>query len=200
MNEKLSSQSTFAAWSLNFKGMKKNVWVFGIITGLIISSFMLYAARECYTNPDMETNDVVGYAGMIAVFSLIFVGIKNYRDKYNDGAITFGKAFKTGLYITLIASSMYVLVWLIDYYVFIPDFLDKYIPHVLKDATEDGATQQELQEKTAEMASFKEMYQNPLFVILITYSEVFPVGLIISLVSALLLKRKPNDTTASVAT
>ncbi|HKZ36681.1 MAG TPA: DUF4199 domain-containing protein, partial [Chryseolinea sp.] len=106
--------------------MKKNVWVFGIITGLIISSFMLYAAMECYTNPDMETNDVVGYAGMIAVFSLIFVGVKNYRDKYNGGVITFGKAFKTGLYITLIASSMYVLVWLIDYYVFIPDFLDKY--------------------------------------------------------------------------
>lgn len=173
-----------------FFKMKKNVWIFGSIAGLIITSFALYAAAECYTNPDMETNEVVGYAGMIAVFSLVFVGIKNYRDKYKGGLISFGQAFKTGLYITLIASGIYVVVWLIDYYIFIPDFLDKYIPHVLKDARESGATEIELQEKAAEMASFKELYKNPLFVIVITFSEVFPVGLIITVISALFLKRK----------
>lgn len=182
---------------IKIKAMKKNVWVFGSIAGLIITAFMLYAAFQCYTNPDMQSNDVVGYAGMIAVFSLVFVGIKNYRDKYNGGAISFGRAFKTGVYITLIASTMYVVVWLIDYYVFIPDFLDKYIPHVLKDAKEGGATQQELNDKAAEMANFKELYKNPLFVVLITYVEVFPVGLIISLISALILKRKPSANMAS---
>jgi hypothetical protein len=174
--------------------MKKNVWIFGAITGLVITSLMVYAAMECYTNPDMQANDVVGYAGMVAAFSFIFVGIKNYRDKYNGGIITFGQAFKTGLYITLIGSAMYVVVWLIDYYIFIPDFLDKYIPHVLKDAREGGATEVELQEKAEEMANFKELYKNPLFVVVITFSEVFPVGLIISLVSALFLKRKPKTT------
>jgi hypothetical protein len=70
--------------------MKKNVWIFGSISGLIITSLMLYATIECYSHPDMQTNDVVGYAGMIAAFSFIFVGIKNYRDKYNSGIITFG--------------------------------------------------------------------------------------------------------------
>ena len=177
--------------------MKRNVWTFGTITGLIITLFMLYTARECYTNADMQGNDVVGYAGMIAVFSLIFIGIKNYRDKYNDGIISFGLAFKTGLYITLVASVMYVVVWLIDYYIFIPDFLDKYIPHVLKEASRKGATQAELQEKAAEMANFKEMYKNPLFVVVITFLEVFPVGLIVALVSALILKRKPKATLAN---
>ncbi len=179
--------------------MKKNVWVFGSVAGLIITSFMVYAANECYTNPDMQTNDVVGYAGMIAVFSLVFVGVKNYRDKYNGGMITFGKAFQTGLYITLIASAIYVIVWLIDYYIFIPDFLDKYIPHVLKDARESGATEEELREKTTEMANFKEMYKNPLFVVVITFSEVFPVGLIISLISALFLKRKTKASSPAAA-
>ena len=62
--------------------MKKNVWIFGTIAGLIITSFALYQVRECYTNPDKQSNDVVGYAGMIAVFSLVFIGMKNYRDKY----------------------------------------------------------------------------------------------------------------------
>jgi hypothetical protein len=177
--------------------MKRNVLIFGIITGLLISGSMLYGVFECYTNPEMQPNDVVGYAAMIAVFSLVFVGIKNYRDKYNSGIISFGQAFKTGLYITLIASGMYVVVWLIDYYLFVPDFMDKYIPHVLKEATRNGATEAELQEKAAEMARFKEMYKNPLFVIVITFLEVFPVGLIVALVSALILKRKPKPELAS---
>jgi len=172
--------------------MKKNVWIFGSIAGLIISAFMLYAANECYTNPDMKANHVVGYAGMIAVFSLIFVGVKNYRDKYNGGLISFGQAFMTGLYITLIASTIYVLVWLVDYYIFIPDFFDKYILHVLKEATRKGATEAELKEKAAEMANYKEMYKNPLLVILFTLLEVFPVGVVVALVSALILKRKPK--------
>ncbi len=173
--------------------MKKNVWVFGSIIGIIMACFAVYQAGECYTNPDMKTNDVVGYAGMIAVFSFVFIGIKNYRDKYNGGIITFGKAFKTGFYITLIASSIYVFVWLIDYYIFIPDFLDKYIPHVLKKTSSNGASAVELQEKAAEMASFKEMYKNPLFVVLVTYAEIFPLGLIITLISSLILKRKAKD-------
>jgi Protein of unknown function (DUF4199) len=177
--------------------MKRNVWIFGTIAGLIITSYALYMVRECYTNPDMQANDVVGYAGMIAVFSLVFVGIKNYRDKYTGGIISFGHAFKTGLYITLIASGIYVVVWLIDYYIFVPDFLDKYIPHVLKEATRKGATEAELQEKAAEMANFKEMYKNPLFVVVVTFLEVFPVGLIVALISALILKRKPKTTLAN---
>ena len=173
--------------------MKKNVLVFGLISGLLITGMMLYSVSRVYNNAEFKSNDVLGYAAMIVAFSFIFVGIKNFRDKYNKGAISFGKAFRTGLYITLIASTMYVVVWLIDYYLFIPDFLDKYTTCVLREARSDGASQLELDKKAAEMASFTQMYKNPLFVVLITYSEVFPVGLIVSLISALILKRKPKD-------
>jgi len=173
--------------------MKKNVLVFGSITGLILTGLMLYSINQCYNNPDFESNDVIGYAVMIAAFSFIFVGIKNYRDKYNNGVITFGKAFKTGLFISLLASSIYVGVWLVDYYVFIPDFMDQYTLHVLKECARDGATQAEINEKAAEMASFSEMYKNPAFVVVQSYAEVFPIGLIISLISALILKRKSQD-------
>jgi len=175
--------------------MKRTVWIFGSIIGIIFITFLLYSTTECYTNPEMKSNDVVGYAGMIAAFSFIFVGIKNYRDKYNGGLITFGQAFKTGLYITLIASTMYVVVWLVEYYVFIPDFLDKFIPHVMKEASQDGASSVELAEKQREMDEFKEMYKNPLFVVLVTYAEIFPLGLVITLISALILKRREVSTT-----
>ena len=179
--------------------MKKNVIVFGLISGVIITTMMVNIASMCYTNPDMKSNDVVGYAAMIAAFSFIFIGIRNYRDKYNSGVITFGKAFKTGFYITLIASSMYVAVWLVDYYVFMPDFLEKYIPHMLREASADGASQTELKDKAAELAEFKEMYQNPAFVVIITFLEVLPVGLIVSLISALILKRKSKDHATATA-
>lgn len=170
--------------------MKRTLIVFGLILGFIITAFMVYSTAMCYTNPDFKSNDVVGYAGLLLAFSLIFVAIRNFRDKHNNRTITFGKAFKIGLYITLIASTMYVGVWIIDYYLFIPDFMDKYIAHVLKEAKAAGADQVELGKKTTEMANFKEMYKNPLFVVLISYLEVIPIGLVVSVISALILKRK----------
>jgi hypothetical protein len=179
--------------------MKKNVIVFGLISGVIISCMAVYTAAMCCANPAMETNDVLGYAAIIAAFSFIFVGIRNYREKYNSGFITFGGAFKIGFYISLIASTMYVVVWLVDYYLFVPEFIDSYTRHVLYQANADGATQAELDQKAVEMANFKEMYKNPLFVVLITYSEVLPLGLVISLISALLLKRKPKTGNVAVS-
>lgn len=174
--------------------MKKNVLVFGLIAGLLITAMMLYSTTMCYTDPDFRPNDVLGYVSMILIFSLIFVGIKNFRDKYNNGTVTFGKAFKIGLYISLIAASMYTIVWLIDYYIFIPDFMDRYTAHVLQAAKDGGATQPELTEKAAEMAKFKELYKNPLMVVLITFLEVLPIGIVITLISALILKRKHPKT------
>ena len=75
---------------------------------------------------------------------------------------------------------------------FIPDFMDKYTTQVLNQAKSSGASQLELEKKATEMATFKEMYKNPLMVILITYAEILPIGLIVTLTSALLLKRKTN--------
>lgn len=173
--------------------MKKNVIIFGLISGVWITTMGVYTAAACYNNPEFTGNDLLGYASMIIAFSFIFVGIRNYRNKFNNGVITFGQAFKTGLYISLIASTLYVVVWLVDYYVFIPDFLDQYTNHVLYRARIDGVSQPELEEKASQMAEFKELYRNPLFVVLITYSEVLPIGLIITIISAVILKRKSKD-------
>jgi hypothetical protein len=133
---------------------------------------------------------------MVVAFAFMFVGIKNFRDKYNGGVVSFGKAFRIGLYIALIASTMYVLVWLVEYYFFVPDFMEKYTACTMRDARASGASEAELTEKAAEMAKFTEMYKNPVWVVLITYAEILPVGLLIALISALILKRK----TPAVAT
>jgi len=165
--------------------LKKIVLIFSLILGAILCVNMFIMVNMFYGNQDFKTNDVVGYAALVVVFSLIFFAVRNYRNKHLNGFISFGKAFKTGILVAFLASTLYVVVWLFYYYLFVPDFLDKYIAYVLKRAPEA-----QLAAKTKEMESFREMYKSPFFVIIITYSEIFPIGLIVSLVSALILKRK----------
>ncbi|MEO5891829.1 MAG: DUF4199 domain-containing protein [Ferruginibacter sp.] len=174
--------------------MKKTVLICGVIAGLISTSLyiglmLLGKAGDI----DLKNGMLYGYTLMILAFSLIFVGTKITRDKYNGGGISFGKAFRVGLYITLIASTIYVIVWLIDYHFFIPDFGEKYSAFMLEKLKASGAGQAEIAKQSAEMAKFSEMYKNPFFNALLTYSEIIPVGLIVSLISAWILKRKKNE-------
>lgn len=179
--------------------MKKTIWICGLMAGIISTS--LYIALMLLGRAgdmDFENGMLYGYTLMILGFSLIFVATKTTRDKHNGGTISFGKAFRVGLYITLIASTVYVIVWLIDNYVFIPDFAEKYSAYMLQKLRASGASQEEITRQTAEMAKFGQMYKNPLFVILMTYIEILPVGLLISLISAWILKRKTKVSPASI--
>lgn len=172
--------------------MKKVVFIFGLIAGLIVTTMMLGTTIACYRNQDFQGNMVLGFILMAIAFSMVFVGIKNYRDKYLGGEISFLKALKVGLLITLVASSMYVLVWVIEYYVFIPDFLDKYEISRHKMAGAEGRAKVE-----SEMAMYRAWYKTPFGVILITYMEILPIGIIITLISALILKkRRKNENTS----
>lgn len=171
--------------------MKKTVIICGLIAGLISASlFIGLMLLGKAGHEDFENGMIYGFALMILAFSLIFVGTKITRDKYNGGFINFGKAFRVGLYITLIASTMYVIVWLIDYYLFIPDFAEKYAANSIQKLKASGASATEIAKQTADMARFSEMYKNPFFNALLTYSEIVPVGLLVSLISAWVLKRK----------
>ncbi len=169
--------------------MKKLVLVYGIIAGLIVTGMMAFSTGYFCAKGDFEGGMIYGYSAMIIAFSMIFVGIKSFRDKHNGGTINFGKAFKIGLFISLIASTIYVIGWLINYYCFMPDFMDKYAAVMLAKAKSSGISADELAKKTADMAKMKEWYKNPLFVILMTYVEILPVALVVSLISALILKR-----------
>jgi NADH:ubiquinone oxidoreductase subunit 6 (subunit J) len=170
------------------KMMTRKVLIFGLVLGAVLCANMFYMVDRCYNSEHFRSNDVLGYAVMVVVFSLTFFGTLSYRNNELNGIISFGKAFRTGALIALAGATMYVVVWLFYYYLSVPDFLDKYIGHVLREAAEKSPA--ELAAKTKEMAEFKEMYKNPIFVVLITYFEVLPVGLIVALVGALILKRK----------
>ena len=173
--------------------MKKNILIYGLIAGALVSTFMIYTVNNmshCEGSVDYNTSMLVGYASMLIAFSLVFVGIRNYRDKYNGGVISFGKAFKMGTLMVLVASTVYVIAWLIDYSFFIPDFLEKYSAHMLEELKSSGASASEIEAQKTEMAWFAEQYKNPFFNALMTYMEILPVGLLVTLISSLILKRK----------
>jgi hypothetical protein len=173
--------------------MKKNILVYGLVSGIIVSVIMLFTTNyisHCEGNVDFGTSMVIGYASMLLSFSMVYVGIRNYRNKYNGGVISFGKAFKVGIMIVLIASTIYVISWLIAYFFFIPDFMEKYSAYELNKLRASGVSEIEIENEAKEMADFARMYKNPFFNAMMTYVEILPVGLIVTLISSLILKRK----------
>ena len=90
----------------------------------------------------------------------------------------------------LVASTVYVAAWLVDYFYFIPDFMEKYSAHMIDQLKASGASQVEIDKQAEEMATFAVKYKNPFFNAMMTYMEILPVGLVVTLASSLILKRK----------
>jgi hypothetical protein len=177
--------------------MKRHVWTFGTIAGLIVSAIMGIAMIIMKDNHGSSGSMVFGYASMIIAFIFIYVGIRNYRDKKQAGVISFGKAFKLGVLISLVASTYYVVMWALEFNLVMPDFMDRYSEIMIKEAQKNGADAATIQKTAAEMDHFKELYKNPLWFVLMTYAEIFPVGLLVSAISALILRRNtPRVVTA----
>lgn len=175
--------------------MKRNIIIFGLIAGVITISWTIsFMAMDTnhFSEESMAKGMLYGYLSMILAFSLIFVAVKNYRDKYNSGVVSFGKAFRIGLGITAIASTVYVVVWLVCYFNFFPDFMDKYADYAISQMEKSGKALAEIEAEKKKMEDMKVMYRNPIFTAMFTYIEILPVGLIMSLVSAAILKRKPR--------
>lgn len=170
--------------------MKKNVFIYGLISGICVATFMSFSIAFCYNKNSFDGSMLLGYTAMLLSFSLIFVGVKNYRDQHNNGLISFGSAFLMSLYMALIASTLYVIGWMIAYYNFFPDFIEKLAAYQLSPAKVSHMTPAEVAGVREQMETFRGWYATPIGVAGATYMEIFPVGLIVSLVTALILKRK----------
>jgi hypothetical protein len=169
--------------------MKRTVWTFGLIAGAIMAA-MMFA-----TIPFLEHDDkaeIIGYTTMIVAFLMVFFGIRSYRDNVMGGTIGFGRAFKVGILITLVASACYVASWEVMYHTMMPDFVEKYAAQVIERAKASGAAEAQVEERRQEMAKFAVMYRNPLFNVGMTFLEVFPVGLVVVLVSSGVLSRRKS--------
>lgn len=179
--------------------MKKIVLRYGLWSSAILIALSA-AMLPCMNGTvDFDHGEIVGYTIMVLSFLMVFFGVKSYRDTVEAGAISFGKAFKVGLLITLITCAIYVIAWEIAYFNFFPDFLDKYNAHVLAKMHAAGESEAAIRETTARLATMAKYYHNLLFNVGITFMEVFPVGLIVTLVTAAILRRKPREEAPAAA-
>ncbi|HKY27135.1 MAG TPA: DUF4199 domain-containing protein [Pyrinomonadaceae bacterium] len=169
--------------------MKKIVLTFGLICGVVLSLTMA-ATVLTIDRIGMDKGVIVGYTTMLVSFLLVFFGIRSYRENVGGGQISFGRAFSVGILIMIIACLCYVIMWQIVYTNFAPDFLEKYTNYTVEQLRASGASQAVIDANVEDFRKFGAWYKNPLFRALVTFLEPLPIGLPVTLISAVILRRK----------
>lgn len=166
--------------------MQRIILVYGAIAGTI--ELALLALSMGLVGEHGSMGMVLGYLSMLISVSMVFVGVKRFRDERQGGVIHFGKALVVGLGIAGIACLFYVLGW--EVYMWATDnrFMAQYIASALAQKEAAGASAAELAKFKAEMTQMAEMYANPAIRMLMTLSEIAPVALLVALISAALLR------------
>ena len=168
--------------------MKKTALTFGLISGAIMTVLM-FATMPFIERIGMDRGIVLGYTFIVLSFMLVFFGIRSYRETIGGGTITFGRAFGVGILITLISSVCYVLAWEVVYFG-VPGFADKFNAMYEAHIRNSGGTPQSIQTQLQQWKDFQPLYSNPLISAAFTFFEPFPVGLVITLISALILRKR----------
>ena len=166
--------------------MKQIILRYGLLSGLVSAVLMTISVL----NVDFEYGAYYGYTGILLSMLFVFFVVKAYREQVGGGVLSFGTGFRIGLLIALISCVCYVLAWMVVYETLIPDFMDQYIKFTLDQMRASGSTEAEILKQTATMEDFKEQYKNPLYRFALTFLEPFPVGFLVALGSALVLRKK----------
>ena len=161
--------------------------IYGGLSAAVLTAFIAIVAT-LHERVDFVATMTFGYSVMLVAMSFVFVGVKRYRDVEGGGVIRFGRALGLGLLIALIACLVYVLIW--EAYLAITHyrFMDDYIAKLLRDAQASGKSATDIAKMTTEFDGMREMYANPLIRLPMTFMEVAPVGLLVAVVSAALLR------------
>lgn len=167
--------------------MTRLILTFGIAAGLVVAIPMCLIAANAESG-STATSLFTGYLIMLLALSLIFVGVKRRRDRELGGVIRFVPALLAGLGISVVAGVIYVIGWEITLAVTDYAFIDSYSTATIEAARAKGSSPAEIAAVVAEMDEFRRQYVNPFVRLPFTFIEIFPVGLLISLISAALLR------------
>lgn len=163
--------------------MQRTILTYGLISGVIIilgmiATIVLSAKHSLF----------LGYLIMLIGLSAILLAVKSHRDKALGGVIKFWPAFLIGLGVAAVASVAYVVIW--EGYLAITHyrFMDDYSAQMLAAKKAEGLSGAAYAKLAAEMAEMTRNYANPLYRMPMTFAEIFPVGLLVALASAALLR------------
>ncbi len=160
--------------------MKNSIVRFGIISAVVI--FVLFAAFWIFigTSMDYSTSEIIGYVTIGLAMVFVFLGIKTYRDKEGNGAISFGKGFQIGTLIALFPSAAIFIFTALLFMMKGEEFL-AYSLENMKDAGSEA--------QLAQFEANKELFMNPFFQGGVMFLTVFLIGVVVAAVSALILKK-----------
>lgn len=167
--------------------MGRIIAVYGVIAGVIVAIGMFINMNFIASHGAMGM--VAGYLSMLVALIFVFVGVKRYRDVDLGGVIGFWKALGVGLGIGLVASVFYILGWELYMWQTGGTYLTDYIARTVEDMRAAGTPAAEIAKFSADMGAMSERYKNPLFRMALTLTEILPVALLVSIVSAALLRR-----------
>ena len=168
--------------------MTKIVLIFGLISGAV-AAVLMWIMLAAMKGGAVDHGLLFGYASMIISLSLVFFGIKSYRDN-NGGRITFFKGLQIGILISLISAVCYGVSWEAYYRTSGSDFMAQYSAQYVEKMKEKGASEDEIAKTQKEMADLAEIYKNFFVRFGMTLMEIVPVGLVVTLVSAGLLRKR----------
>ena len=169
--------------------MFSDILKYGVIGGLVVGLINFTLFTLAGDQPHFEYGMYIGYSVMLVALSTVFLGIKRHRDVEQGGVIRFWPAFGMGVAISFIAGIFYVAAWEASQAVTGADFATAYSNYMLEQARAKGESAAAIARMSAEFAEFKVMYANPAFRLPMVFTEIFPVGVLVSLVSAALLRR-----------
>lgn len=167
--------------------MLRSILMFGTAAGLLVAAPM-FVMLSIFEPSSFAGSQFTGYLIMLLALSLIFVGVKRFRDRTLGGVIKFVPALLMGLGISAVAGLIYVIGWEVTLAMTDFAFINDYSAAMIEAERAKGASAAELEQVTAQMEAFSVQYRNPLFRLPITFLEIFPVGLLVSLISAALLR------------
>ena len=167
--------------------MIKQILSYGVVSGLTVGIPLSAMTIGLSGHVMHEYGMLIGYTTMLVALSLVFVAIKRRRDEELGGAIRFWPAFGIGLGISFVASVLYVLSWEAAQAITHMDFASSYSQAMIEQQKNKGLSGEALAKFVAEMEQFKVEYANPLFRLPMTFIEIFPIGVLVSLASAALL-------------
>lgn len=170
--------------------MTNIIFLYGTMAGLIVIGVMIAVIIAAGGQPDMNDNSLLfGYTTMIVALSMIFFGVKRYRDRDLGGVIKFVPAFLMGLAIAVVAGVIYVAGW--EVYMAATDgsYMKAYMDHYIAGEKAKGLTGPAFDKLAAEMNAMMTRYNTDMaYRMGITFLEIFPVGVIVALISAALLR------------
>ena len=168
--------------------MAKIIITFGLLAGVIAIGSVILGLSVTSDNQSVQALEWLGYLVMLVALSLVFIGIKRYRDRVLGGVITFGTATLVGLGIAVTSGVIYVAVW--EIYLALTDhaFIVDYTQGMIAAKEAEGVTGDEMQAVMDQMAQMREQYASPIYRLPMTFLEIFPMGLLITLISAAILR------------